>query len=197
MATTNGTMKALIIDDEPAIREALRMTLKAARLDAVLAEDGEKGLQEAENPAISVVFLDIKMPGRDGLEILTDLRQRRPDLPVIMISGHGTIETAVQATQSGAFDFLEKPLDRDRVLLLARNATATAKLQKENTKLKSREATRILGSSRPIRELLAAIERVAPTQARVLITGENGSGKEAITESWCVAIDTCTSPLKM
>ena len=173
-------MKALIIDDEPAIREALRMTLKAARLDAVLAEDGEKGLQEAENPAISVVFLDIKMPGRDGLEILTDLRQRRPDLPVIMISGHGTIETAVQATQSGAFDFLEKPLDRDRVLLLARNATATAKLQKENTKLKSREATRILGSSRPIRELLAAIERVAPTQARVLITGENGSGKELI-----------------
>ncbi|MEM8885829.1 MAG: sigma-54 dependent transcriptional regulator [Planctomycetota bacterium] len=173
-------MKALIIDDEQAIREALRMTLRSARLEAVLAEDGAAGLAAAQDPHVGLVFLDIKMPGRDGMEILAELRQLRPDLPVVMISGHGTIETAVKATQQGAFDFLEKPLDRDRVLLLARNAMQTTTLARENTKLRTRDAAPILGSSKPVRELLASIDRVAPTQARVLITGENGSGKELI-----------------
>jgi two-component system nitrogen regulation response regulator NtrX len=120
------------------------------------------------------------MPGKDGMEVLAELRNNRPDLPVVMISGHGSIETAVKATQQGAFDFLEKPLDRDRVLLLARNALQTTHLQRENTKLRTRDATRILGSSKPVRELLASIDRVAATHARVLITGENGSGKELI-----------------
>lgn len=176
----NGKMKALIIDDEPGIREALVMTLKSARIDAITAKDGAIGLKAAEDGTVGLVFLDIKMPGQDGMEVLRILRENRPDLPVIMISGHGTIETAVEATQLGAFDFLEKPLDRDRVLLLARNAFKTTTLQRENTRLKSRGATRILGSAKPIKELLAAIDRVAPTHARVLITGENGTGKELI-----------------
>jgi two-component system nitrogen regulation response regulator NtrX len=180
MAPSNGTMKALIIDDEAAIREALAMTLKSARIEAIPAEDGPAGLAAAASPEVGLVFLDIKMPGKDGMEVLAELREIRPDLPVVMISGHGTIETAVKATRQGAFDFLEKPLDRDRVLLLARNALQTTELQRENRKLKSRAATRILGSSKPVKELLAAIDRVAATHARVLITGENGSGKELV-----------------
>jgi len=174
-------MKALIIDDEPGIREALRMTLKGGRIDCVLAEDGETGLAAIEGRTdLGVVFLDIKMPGRDGLDILKEVRILRPDLPVIMISGHGTIETAVGATKQGAYDFLEKPLDRDRVLLLARNALEQARVARENLRLREREAAKILGASAPIKELLAAIDRVAPTHARVLITGENGTGKELV-----------------
>jgi len=180
MSTSNGTMKALIIDDEPSVREALRMTLRSARIDCVLAEDGTVGLAAAESPEIGLVFLDIKMPGKDGMEVLTELRQRRPDLPVVMISGHGTIENAVQATQQGAFDFLEKPLDRDRVLLIARNATQTVQLRRENVKLRGRDATRILGDAPAMRAMLSDIDRIAPTTARVLITGENGSGKELV-----------------
>jgi two-component system nitrogen regulation response regulator NtrX len=174
-------MKALIIDDEPGIREALRMTLKGGRIDAILAEDGETGLAAVEGRAdLGLVFLDIKMPGRDGLDVLKEIRALRPDLPVIMISGHGTIETAVGATKQGAYDFLEKPLDRDRVLLLARNALEQARVNRENRQLKEREAARILGSSAAIRDLLASIDRVAPTSARVLVTGENGTGKELV-----------------
>jgi len=173
-------MKALIIDDDPGVREALRMTLKSAKIHAVLAEDGTAGLKEAEQDDIGVVFLDIKLPGRDGMEILGELRDRRPDLPVIMISGHGTIETAVQASKQGAFDFLEKPLDRDRLLLVARNALDRSRLQQENVRLRERNATRILGDAPLITELLGAIDRVAPTHVRVLITGENGTGKELV-----------------
>jgi two-component system nitrogen regulation response regulator NtrX len=174
-------MKALIIDDDPGVREALRMTLKAASLDAVMAEDGPTGLAAIDaRDDVGLVFLDIKMPGRDGMEILGEIRERRPDLPVIMISGHGTIETAVGATKQGAFDFLEKPLDRDRVLLLARNALQQARLARENIKLKERDAARILGESAVVRDLLATLDRVAATHARVLITGDNGTGKELV-----------------
>jgi len=180
MGKNNGNMKALIIDDEPGIREALRMTLRSARIDCVLAEDGEIGLAAAESPEVGLVFLDIKMPGKDGMEVLGELRKRRPELPVVMISGHGTIETAVQATQQGAFDFLEKPLDRDRVLLIARNATQTVQLQRENVKLRERDATRIIGDAPAMREMNSLIDRIAPTTARVLITGENGTGKELV-----------------
>jgi len=174
-------MKALIIDDEPGVREALAMTLKSGKIETLLAEDGAQGLAAlAAHDDIGVVLLDIKMPGKDGLEVLAEIRAARPDLPVIMISGHGTIETAVLATKQGAFDFLEKPLDRDRVLLLCRNAFQAARLQQENLTLKARDATRILGQSAAVREMLASIDRVAPTLARVLITGENGTGKELV-----------------
>ena len=189
-------MKALIIDDEPGIREALRMTLKGGRIDCILAEDGANGLAAIEGRAdLGVVFLDIKMPGRDGMEILKEIRASRPDLPVIMISGHGTIETAVGATKQGAYDFLEKPLDRDRVLLLARNALEQARVNRENRRLREREAARILGHSAAIRELLAAIDRVAPTHARVLITGENGTGKELVARRLHDLSPRATGPL--
>ncbi len=174
-------MKALIIDDDPGVREALRMTLKSDKIDAELAEDGRQGLQVlAERDDIGLVFLDIKMPGRDGMEILGDLRRDRPELPVVMISGHGSIDTAVAATREGAFDFLEKPLDRDRVLVLARNALRQTSLARENLTLKERGAAKMIGQSEPVQELLASIDRVAPTHARVLITGENGTGKELV-----------------
>ncbi len=174
-------MKALIIDDEPGIRESLRMTLKGGRIECILAEDGATGLAAIEGRGdLGLVFLDIKMPGRDGLDVLKEIRASRPDLPVIMISGHGTIETAVGATKQGAYDVLEKPLDRDRVLLLARNALEQARVNRENRRLREREAAKILGESAAIRELLLAIDRVAPTHARVLITGENGTGKELV-----------------
>jgi two-component system nitrogen regulation response regulator NtrX len=175
-------MKALIVDDEPDIRAALASTLRSAKLEAVEAADGDRALEllAGAGEAVGLVFLDVKMPGRDGIEILDEVRRARPDLPVIMISGHGTIETAVQATKKGAFDFLEKPLDRDRVLLLARNALDHARLERENRKLKEQQAARILGESAAIRELLRAIDRVAPSHARVLVTGENGTGKELV-----------------
>jgi len=174
-------MKALIIDDDPGVREALRMTLKSDKIDCVLAEDGSQGLRVLkERDDVGLVFLDIKMPGRDGMEILNDLRRSRPELPVVMISGHGSIETAVAATREGAFDFLEKPLDRDRVLVLARNALRQALLLKENVTLRARGAARMIGESSAVQELLASIDRVGATQARVLITGENGTGKELV-----------------
>ena len=174
-------MKALIIDDEPAIRETLKVTLKSDGIDAITAEDGTSGLA-AVGDDISVVLLDIKMPDKDGMEVLDELRQKRPDLPVIMISGHGTVETAVQATKNGAFDFLEKPLDRDVLLRRVRNALDLSRLNRENVKLKQRGAARILGESAQIKELLGSIDRVAPAQARVLITGENGTGKELVAQ---------------
>ncbi len=174
-------MKALIIDDDPGVREALAMTLKSGKIDAVLAEDGDTGLAAIRaRTDLGLIFLDIKMPGKDGMEVLDEIVEARPDLPVIMISGHGTIETAVLATKQGAYDFLQKPLDRDRVLVLARNALKHASLHRENVALKQRDAARILGGSRVIKDLLAAIDRVAPTHARVLITGENGTGKELV-----------------
>jgi len=172
--------KALIIDDDPGVREALKMTLKREKIEVILAQDGAEGLEAADRRDIGVVFLDIKMPGRDGLEVLVDLVEKRPDLPVIMISGHGTVETAVTATKQGAYDFLEKPLDRDLLLLKARNALQTQALQSENRRLKERDAARLLGNSPPIHELLDSIDRVGVTHARVLITGENGTGKELV-----------------
>ncbi|MGQ0614859.1 MAG: sigma-54-dependent transcriptional regulator [Planctomycetaceae bacterium] len=174
-------MKALIVDDEPDIRQALAQTLRSAKLEGLEAADGEQALALLAGPdEIGLVFLDIKMPGRDGLEILAEIRALKPALPVIMISGHGTIESAVQATKKGALDFLEKPLDRDLVLLKARNALAQVRLERENRQLRERDAARILGESPAIRELLQAIDRVAPSQARLLITGENGTGKELV-----------------
>jgi len=177
-------VKILVVDDEEAIRDSLDLVLRFEHHDVVLAKDGQEGLKALEaDGGIEVVFLDIKMPGRDGLEVLGDIRERHPEAAVVMISGHGTIETALEATRRGAFDFLEKPLDRDRVLLTVRNAYQMRKLEGENRVLRKRLSTttkEMVGTSAPLENVRAVVAKVAPTPARVLIMGENGSGKELV-----------------
>ncbi|MDJ0973092.1 MAG: sigma-54 dependent transcriptional regulator [Planctomycetota bacterium] len=177
-------MKILVIDDDEAIRESLDLVLRFEHHDVLLAPNGEEGLKSLrDDPTVDMVFLDIKMPGRDGLEVLPDIVADRADLPVVMISGHGTIETAMEATRRGAFDFIEKPLDRDRVLLTVRNAHQARRLVSENTQLRERlsdTSRRMLGNHPKLDEVRSVIEKVAPTPARVLIQGENGSGKELV-----------------
>ncbi len=177
-------MKILVIDDDEAIRESLDLVLRFEHHEVMLAPNGDEGLKALrEDPTLDMVFLDIKMPGRDGLEVLPDIVADRADLPVVMISGHGTIETAMEATRRGAFDFIEKPLDRDRVLLTVRNAHQARKLVSENTQLRERlsdTSRRMLGNHQKLEALRKVIEKVAPTPARVLIQGENGSGKELV-----------------
>jgi two-component system, NtrC family, nitrogen regulation response regulator NtrX len=176
----------LIIDDEAGIRDTLAMIFEYENHQVTTAESGVEGLKIAETgEPIDCILLDVKMPGIDGLETLERLKEIRSDIPVIMISGHGTIETAVEATKRGAFDFLEKPPDRQKLLLLVRNATEKKQLVTENKvmreKLRGKEA--MLGTSQPMRNIRAIIERVAPTEARILITGENGSGKELVARA--------------
>ncbi|MFV1959422.1 MAG: sigma-54-dependent transcriptional regulator [Planctomycetota bacterium] len=177
-------MKILIVDDEVAIRDSLDLVLRYEHHETLLAAGGEEALRLLhENPNIELTFLDIKMPGRDGLEILAEIMASSPDAVVVMISGHGTIETAVEATRLGAFDFIEKPLDRDRVLLTVRNAYRIRRLAGENVALRGRladTARRMLGSSPALEAIRQVIDKVAPTAARVLIQGEHGSGKELV-----------------
>jgi len=177
-------VKILVVDDEETIRDSLDVVLRFEHHHVTLAQDGDTGLKTlAADPSLEMVFLDIKMPGRDGLEVLADIAEQHPDVAVVMISGHGTIETAMEATRRGAFDFLEKPLDRDRVLLTVRNAQQMRRLRGENKALRQRlsESSRVmLGSSSALEGVRAIVRKVAPTPARVLIMGENGSGKELV-----------------
>jgi DNA-binding NtrC family response regulator len=175
----------LVIDDEQSIRDSLRMILEYEKYEVHFASDGETGLSLAQKVSPDLVLLDVKMPGIDGLEVLQRIRQRSTDLPVVMISGHGTIETAVEATKRGAFDFLPKPLDRDKLLVTVRNALQAARLVGDLKQLREKVegGRQILGSSPAIEEILRLIERVAPTDARVLITGENGTGKELVARA--------------
>ena len=175
----------LVVDDEKAIRESIRMILEYEKFDVVFAEDGPAALARVDTAAFDLVLLDIKMPGMDGLRVLQVIKEHHPDLPVVMISGHGTIETAVEATRNGAFDFLQKPLDRDKLLITVRNAIETKRLAAENRRMreKSEGPELIMGRGQKIGEVLALIDRVAPTDARVLITGENGSGKELVAKA--------------
>lgn len=175
----------LVVDDEKPIREALKQILEYEHFETLLAEDGTQCLRTIERHAVDAVLLDIKMPGMDGLETLIEIKRRQPELPVIMISGHGTIETAVEASRKGSFDFLEKPPDRDRILITLRNALAQRSLEREVKTIREQMVgrDRILGNSPLIRSILELIERVGPTDSRVLITGENGTGKELVARA--------------
>jgi two-component system, NtrC family, nitrogen regulation response regulator NtrX len=177
-------VRILVVDDDEAIRDSLDVVLRFEHHEVLTARDGAEGLKAlAADPEIDLVFLDIKMPGKDGLDVLVEMLAARPELLVVMISGHGTIETALEATKRGAFHFIEKPLDRDRVLLAVRNAHQVRRLKGENVMLRrhlSDASRRMLGSSPALEELRKVVAKVAPTQARVLIQGENGAGKELV-----------------
>jgi two-component system nitrogen regulation response regulator NtrX len=175
----------LVVDDEKSIRDSLKIILEYEKYGVLLAKDGREALSVFEREAVDLVLLDIKMPGMDGLEVLQEMKRRDPTMAVVIVSGHGTITTAVEATKLGAFDFLEKPLDRDRLLLTVRNGLAQRKLTEENVSLRKRVAGqgRILGKSAAVGEILATIQKVGPTQARILITGENGTGKELVARA--------------
>jgi two-component system nitrogen regulation response regulator NtrX len=177
--------RVLVVDDERGVREALRQTLEYEGIEVRTAESGDKALKVVPEFHPHLVFLDIKMAGMDGLATLAELKKIDGDVDVVMISGHGTIQTAVEATQLGAYDFLEKPLDTDRILLTLRNALDHVDLSVENERLRETVLDRyeIVGASPAIKQVLDVIEKVAPTPARVLITGENGSGKELVARA--------------
>ena len=177
--------RVLVVDDEKGIREALRQLLEYEEYEVRAAASGPEAQTMYAEFQPHLVFLDVKMQGVDGLETLKRLRQADPNALVVMISGHGTIQTAVEATQLGAYDFLEKPLDTNRVLLTLRNALSHVALANENVRLKAEVHAQyeIVGSSKPVHHLIERIEKVAPTGARVLITGENGTGKELVARA--------------
>src|SRR5438067_4338219 len=177
--------RILVIDDEAAIRDSLKMTLEYEGYEFVGAATGQEGLALAEREAPDLVLLDVKMPGMDGLEVLDRLRAMSETLPVVVISGHGTISTAVDATKKGAFDFIEKPFASERVLVSLRNALDQRQLRDENKSLKRAVEVRhqMIGESPALRQVMAAVSRAAPTNATVLITGESGVGKELIARA--------------
>ena len=176
--------KILIIDDEAPIRASLKEILEYENYQVMEAEDGAEGLKLATKFAFDVVFCDIKMPKMDGLEVLDAIVEKGIDGRVIMISGHGTVETAVQAIKVGAFDFIQKPLDLNRILLTVRHALDQGQLEQETErltrKIQTERSTAIVGDSPAIREIVELICTVAPSDARVLITGANGTGKELV-----------------
>ncbi|HQV59943.1 MAG: sigma-54-dependent Fis family transcriptional regulator [Chitinophagaceae bacterium] len=172
----------LIIDDEKAIRKTLTEILSFEGYKIEEAADGEEGFKKFKEKTYDLVLCDIKMPKLDGIEFLQKAGEVNPDVPVIMISGHGNIETAVEAVKKGAYDFISKPPDLNRLLITIRNAMDKSSLVME-TKVLKRKVSRVqemIGDSAPIRKIKETIEKVAPTDARILITGENGVGKELV-----------------
>src|SRR5919112_5043192 len=172
----------LVVDDEKAIRKTLSeiLSFEGYKLDE--ASDGEEGLKRFRERTYDAVLCDVKMPKVDGLEFLQRAGEINPDVPIIMISGHGTIETAVEAVKQGAYDFISKPPDLNRLLVTIRNAMERNSLVKEAKTLKRRvsKVQEMIGDSEAINKIKDTIEKVAPTEARVMITGENGSGKELV-----------------
>src|SRR5499427_2342020 len=177
--------KILVVDDEAEIRRSVRMILEYEGYDVQEASSGPEALALIEREAPDLVFLDIKMPGVDGLEVLQKIRQLNEALPVVIISGHGTVSTAVEATKLGAFDFIEKPLASERVLVTIRNALNTTQLENENRSLKRAVEARhqMVGESGSLRQVWDAIKRASPTNATVLLLGESGVGKELVARS--------------
>jgi two-component system nitrogen regulation response regulator NtrX len=181
---TRNSARILVVDDEPGIRQALRQMLEYEGYQVRDARDGPSALAAYSEEPADVVLLDIKMAPMDGLDVLDRLRAKDPDVVVVIISGHGSVETAVEALKRGAFDFLEKPPDRDVVLKRISNALAERELERENAELRKAQAAagagQIIGKSPVLMEVLEKVRRIAPTRAYVLITGENGTGKELI-----------------
>ena len=177
-------MKVLVIDDERAIRYSLKEILEMEGYQVETAENGEEGLQKAQKEKYDAIFCDIKMPVMDGTEMLSKVVEEGIETPVIMVSGHADITTAVDCIKKGAFDFIEKPLDLNRILITIKNATDKANLVTQTKILKKKIYGReMIGESAPIAHLKDMIGKVAPTQASVLITGPNGSGKELVAQS--------------
>jgi two-component system nitrogen regulation response regulator NtrX len=177
--------RILVIDDESAIRDSLKMTLEYEGYEFIGAATGQEGLALVEREAPDLVLLDVKMPGMDGIEVLERLRSMNDALPVVVVSGHGTISTAVEATKKGAFDFIEKPFASERILVILRNALAQRQLHDENRTLKRAVEVRhqMIGESASLRTVMAAVGRAAPTNATVLIQGESGVGKELVART--------------
>jgi len=177
--------RVLVVDDEEDIRASLKMILDYEGMDFHEAASGREALRRIKDVEPHAVLLDIKMPRMDGIEVLAELRKLRPDLPIVMISGHGTIATAVEATRLGAFDFMEKPLERDRVLLVLRNALERCRLEAQvrDYELSFEERYRIVGESEALQQIQEAVARIAPTKTSVLITGESGTGKELVARA--------------
>ena len=190
-------MKILIIDDERSIRNSLGEILSDEGYTVDKAESGAEGLERASATHYDIIFCDIKMPGgMDGIEVLDKLVSDGTDSAVVMISGHGDIETAVECIKKGAFDFIQKPLDLNRILITVKNATDKTKLVTQTRILKKKAygGDRMVGESPAIQRVREIIEKVAPTPARVLITGGNGSGKELVARSLHAQSDRASQP---
>ena len=175
----------LVVDDEPQILQAVSGILQDEGFEVLTAPDGETALKTVAEGAPQLVLLDIALPGKDGLEILQELKARHPALPVVMISAYGSVENAVKATRLGAYDFIEKPPNAENILLTVRNALEMARLSEENRRLRLQAAPvrEIVGKSEAVQRLREQLRMVAPTNASVLITGENGTGKELVARA--------------
>src|SRR3972149_10770397 len=175
----------MVVDDEREIREALDGVLADEGFNVVVAGSTEEALKKLEARAPELVLLDIWLPGADGIEALKEIKSTHPDIPVIMISGHANIETAVRATKLGAYDFIEKPISLDKVILTVEHALEQKRLLEENRALKHKELAKdtLIGEAPVMKALVSDINRVAPTNSWVLITGENGTGKEFVARN--------------
>jgi two-component system nitrogen regulation response regulator NtrX len=172
----------LVIDDEAGIRDVLREILEDEGYSVLVAEDGIEGLEIIRSERIDLVILDVWLPNMGGIDVLKQLKDEKPDIEVVVISGHGNIDMAVKAVKLGAFDFLEKPLSLDRVTMITKNALEVEELRRENRRLKNRLVNRdeMIGDSEPMRKVRAMIKQSAPSDSRVMIYGENGTGKELV-----------------
>ena len=177
--------RILVIDDEVAIRDTMRMILEYDGYDVLVAGSGQEGLQLVEREHPDLVFLDVKMPGMDGLEVLGRVRQINESLPVVIVSAHGTAMTALEAGRLGAFRFIEKPLSKDYVLDAVREGLELGQLRRENRQLRSALESKhqVVGDSQPLRGIMEQVRKAAPTNATVLILGESGVGKELIARA--------------